>query len=182
MDPSTGEVVRFGDQCTVIKDKFFSDVRPLPDTSIDVSRHISFPENGGPLVVFYPSPIRVYTSTSSLFTTGSLQFTHTFQDLETTASVTCAVRFEYNSLLGQIAFNYRDVTSYNRESLLCLCASSGSKCRQFHQNLQYAYLINDSFVRVYSHCSSIPREKLVPYYNPLFCHCEVPLLIIIFHC
>ena len=171
-DPNSGFVTRFGTQCSVVNfDLGFQD-GPVGDFSIDVTRHVDrtgFPENNEPLVVFYPTPISTYLLASAIFQNIDRKFTavHTFEDLETSENVTCALAFAYDDTLRQITYNYRDVVSD------CDCPFFGQRCDQFHQNLTYGYLQEDHIVP-YTHC---PPEKLVPQYDPTIfirCPCTEP--------
>lgn len=135
--------------------------------SLNVTQHVErggFPINDEPLIISYPSPVNVNVKVSSINTSSS-SLVHTFQDLETSANVTCAIKFVYDQINRRINFNYRDV--YNYLHLGCFCSFSQSNCHQFHRNLVYAYLTPDNSTVPYTHCSEIPQEKLVPYHDPM---------------
>ena len=170
---TAGQILRFDDQCTVIKDLFSHDRSgPLTDFSIDVARHInrtSFPENDdAPLVVIYPPPNNLYVNVSSKF---SVQV---FQDPESNSSYLCFTEFQiYN---GRVNFNFIDLYVLEAGGTQCICSlSPGPICRRFHRNLSYGYLSQDGNVVPYTQCSQIPPEKLVPHHDPtldVFCPCD----------
>lgn len=173
VDPNSGEVERFDDECIVVRDIFNYRAGPVFDSSIDVTRHINrtgLPQNGEPLIVFYPEPTNLGIEVSLILSADdyTYSFLHTFQELmNSSANATCVVRLAYDFLHSRVNFNYRDV--YNLESG-CECSSiftPGPECRRFHEDLTYAYVSQDGQRGVpLTQCSTIPREKLVPYHDP----------------
>ena len=172
-NPTTGEVSRFDDECIVVRDILNYRAGPAFDPSIDVSRHINktgLPQNGEPLIVFYPEPINTGLAVSRILSAPGYTYLilATFQELNSSSNVTCVVQFMYNFLHSRVNFNYRDV--YNLESG-CECSSifiPGPNCRQFHEDLVYAYISEDEGGRrgvPLTQCSTIPQEKLVPYHD-----------------
>ena len=182
INPITGRTERFSDQCIVVQTDLNFQGGPVADFNIDVTRLINrtdFPKNDEPLIILYPDPIDVHVDVSAIVSatnnSNPLNFLYTFQDLETSTDVTCAVGFAYDYGRGQIYFNYRDV--YN-SSLACFCSLSfltAPLCRQFHGNFTYGYLSKDGRGIPYTHCSFVPEEKLMPYHDPIFfvdCPCN----------
>ena len=171
IDPNTGEVERFNDQCTAVKDLSDLEIRPVADFSIDVSRNINrtgFPKNDEPLMIFYPSPINECVNVSSVIQENGgihMVITHAFQNI--TNNITCVTRFRYDITNRRINFNYRYVyTTRGTCSFCSFLASKLSYCRLLHVNLQYGYLSQGRYAVPYTHCSTILQNKLMPYHDP----------------
>ncbi len=179
IDPVTGEIRPFDDQCSVVKDRMgFS--KPRVDPNIDIYQHLNrtgFPENGEPLVILYPDLNIHYLVSDVLASQESQRQLNTIilnvaSSGETTLS--CAVDFWYIKISGQIRYNYLDVINLGENN--CACISTTDICEALHRNLVYGYLNADQTrVTEYTHCSTIPYDKLVPNYwdrIPVRCPCN----------
>ena len=106
-NPTTGEVGRINDECIVVQDILSYRAGPAFDLSINVSRHINktgLPQNGEPLIMFYPEPINTGLAVSRILSAPGYTYPIlvTFQELNSSSNVTCVVQFMYDFLHSQL--------------------------------------------------------------------------------
>ena len=178
IDPISGETERFDDQCVVVRDTFNFFATPEADFSIDVTRHIDrtgFPENGEELVIFYPT-VNVYFEMSRILMADNQEYSGYFEfkdPANATGSISCLFEYHYYGINGQVRFNYRDIY-FLTSGTDCFCGSD-TLCQQFHQDLVFGYVMAGKIFVEYTHCSEIPHDKLIPYYDrsiPVPCPCN----------
>ena len=172
INPVTKEIERFDKQCSVIKYKFTTSATPKADFGIDVTRHINrtgYPENGEELVIYYPTGEHV--AVSAIFA----EERKIYGDVLNISNVFCSVIFFYNAFKSQINFNYNDFhlvpywTGLEDEPIdyECVCGPSpGPNCSMVHENLKYGYITADGRFKAYTNCYEIPKQKIVPKYDP----------------
>ena len=172
INPVTKEIERFDKQCSVIKYKFTSST-PKADFGINVTRHINrtgYPENGEELVIYYPTGEHV--AVSAIFAEES----KIYSDVLNISNVFCSVIFFYNAFKSQIHFNYNGFhlvpywTGLEDEPIdyECVCGPSpgGLNCSMVHENLKYGYITADGRFKEYTNCYEIPKQKIIPKYDP----------------
>ena len=178
IDPISREMEHFDDQCVVVSGTLNLFATPEADFSMDVTRHIDrtgFPENGEELVIFFPTA-NIHFEISRILMAENHEYSGVieFQDpADATASIFCAFEYDYVEINGQVRFNYRDV-HFLSSGTDCFC-DSDTLCQQFHQDLVFGYVTAENTFIEYTHCSEIPRDKLVPYYDrsiPIPCPCN----------
>ena len=178
IDPISRETERFDDQCVVVRGTFNFFATPEADFSMDVTQHIDrtgFPENDEELVIFFPTA-NIHFEMSRILMAENRVYSgfYEFQDpADRTASIFCAFEYDYVEINGQVHFNYRDV-HFLPSGTGCFC-DSDTLCQQFHQDLVFGYMTAENTFVEYTHCSEIPRDKLIPYYDPLIsvpCPCN----------
>ena len=165
VDPVTGVIERFDEKCILAETDFNFPSGPTADFNIDVTRLVNRSESNESLVVLYPTQIRAYVDVQTiLLAKDTSVFLYEFQDLETSANITCAIKFVYDIYYQQILFNYEDV---DLDLVTRRCSTfSGSRCNQFHRNLTYGYISQDGQGIPYTQCSLVPGNKLVPIHDP----------------
>ena len=178
IDPISGETERFDEQCSVVRDTFNFFATPKADFSMDVTRHIDrtgFPENGEELVIFLPTA-NIHFEMSRILMAENREYlgVDQFQDpADATASIFCIFEYDYVEINGQVRFNYRDIHILP-SGTGCFC-DSDTICQQFYQDLVFGYVTAENIFVEYTHCSEIPRDKLVPFYDqsiPVPCPCN----------
>ncbi len=163
-NPSTGDVERFDQTCVVIERIIGYVAGPKTDPNIDVGRLINrdgFPQNNEPLVIYYPT-YNFYLLFSSL-KDGSYVI---FPSIERqNITLNCTARYSYSFRRGAVVYNYRGAVI---SQLGCTCSQYADlACHVLHhKNVSYGYLTED-FQRVipYTHCSSLPSDKIVPQWD-----------------
>ena len=178
INPTSGAIERFDDQCSVVKDVFNFFATPETDFSIDVTRHIDrtgFPENGEELVIFYPT-VNMYFEMSRILMADNQEYSGYFEfkdPANATGSISCLFEYHYYGINGQVRFNYRDIY-FLTSGTGCFCGIT-TLCQQFHQDLVFGYVTAENIFVEYTHCSEIPHDKLIPYYDPFIpvpCPCN----------
>ncbi len=160
IDPVTGGVRRFDQQCSLF-DFSAEFATPKVDANIDVNRHLDrtgFPQNGEPLIIILSSSY--YLLVSTVLSTPNLQYEGI--SVNVIPDLSCAFEFQYLPYSGQIRYNYRDVIRYGQNN--CSCSSSNI-CSLVLRNMRYGYLTPQQTVVPYTHCSTIPYDKLIPYHE-----------------
>ncbi len=163
-NPITGDVNRFDDECTAVKDIFGYHAGPKVDLGINVGRHIDragFPQNNEPLVIYYPK-LGEYVLFSeivdkpSIISLPSVQFQN--------KTLNCSIQFSYSEPQGAVLYTYRGAT-YD-ENGNCFCSIINIfKCRDLYpKNVMYGYLTEDSFVIPFTHCYGFSYEQITPKY------------------
>ena len=159
VDPVSRELQRFDAQCVVVRDRLgFS--TPEVDPNIDVPRHLDrtgYPENGEQLVIFFLDLSR-YILVSSIQDT---QF-EGFSAVVPFSAFSCNVYSIYDQQNSRIVYNVKDVFNYQQSG--CSCGTD-TNCAPLFQRAFYGYLRPDSTVITYTHCSTIPVQKLVPFFD-----------------
>ena len=169
-NPITGDVNRFDDECTAVKDIFGYHAGPKVDLGINVGRHIDragFPQNNEPLVIYYPK-LGEYVLFSeivdkpSIISLPSVQFQN--------KTLNCSIQFSYSEPQGAVLYTYRGAT-YD-ENGNCFCSIINTLiCRHvYSKNVMYGYLTEDSSVIPFTHCYGFSYEQITPKYILTFLH------------
>lgn len=168
LDPVTGKIRRFDEECSVVKDRL-GFATPKVDPNIDVTQHLKsagFSQNGEPLVIYY-SDLDIHYLVSDVLASTDRVLHSIIPNVADSQGTTlsCAADFWYIEINGQIRYNYRDV--FNLGLSGCQCSISTDICEALHRNVVYGYLHSDQItVTEYTNCSTLPADKIVPYYWP----------------